>query len=75
MRLSIGAGISLPRQIITRIDAELGDVPRSRYVLRILERMHEDSHTKLRTKEKKGNQVMLDHSGVETSVIKQSPSS
>jgi hypothetical protein len=33
-------GISLPKQIISRIDLERGDVPRSKYLLRILERMY-----------------------------------
>ena len=30
-------GISLPTEIISRIDTERGDIPRSRYILRILQ--------------------------------------
>ena len=30
-------GISLPTEIITQTDAERGDIPRSRYILRILQ--------------------------------------
>ena len=30
-------GISLPTEIISKIDAERGDVPRSRYILRVLQ--------------------------------------
>jgi hypothetical protein len=30
-------GISLPAEIISKIDAERGDVPRSRYILRVLQ--------------------------------------
>jgi hypothetical protein len=29
-------GISLPAEIISKIDAERGDIPRSRYILRVL---------------------------------------
>ncbi len=35
-RHSISVGISLPRHIVSKIDAKRGDVPRSRYILRIL---------------------------------------
>ena len=34
----ISFGISLPRDIIEEIDNERGDIPRSRYILRILQR-------------------------------------
>jgi hypothetical protein len=37
MQSSIAVGISLPKDIISKIDAERGDIPRSRYLLRILE--------------------------------------
>ena len=30
-------GISFPKKILTRIDSERGDVPRSRYLLRVKE--------------------------------------
>lgn len=37
MQTSISVGISLPQDIILRIDAQRGDIPRSRWVLRLLE--------------------------------------
>jgi hypothetical protein len=40
MQSNFVLGISLPRQIIRQIDSERGDVPRSRYVLRILEKQY-----------------------------------
>jgi hypothetical protein len=40
MKSNLVLGISLPRQIIGQIDSERGDVPRSRYLLRILERQY-----------------------------------
>ena len=36
----IAFGISLPRDIVEKIDLERGDIPRSRYVLRILEKSY-----------------------------------
>ena len=33
-------GISLPKEFMQKIDVERGDVPRSRYVLRILEKQY-----------------------------------
>jgi hypothetical protein len=38
---SKGVGISLPTEVMRRIDIDRGDIPRSRYVLRILERQYE----------------------------------
>lgn len=38
MQTKIGVGISLPTKLMKRIDTDLGDVQRSRYVLRILEK-------------------------------------
>jgi hypothetical protein len=72
MQRTIVLGISLPRQIITRIDAERGDIPRSKYVLRVLERGHELKC--MHCREKKDSQESLDHDGVETAVVKQSSS-
>jgi metal-responsive CopG/Arc/MetJ family transcriptional regulator len=40
---STAVGISLPREIITRIDNERGDVSRSRYVLRIVQKAYRDN--------------------------------
>lgn len=36
----IPIGISFPKEVISRIDNERGDVPRSRYILRIVETQH-----------------------------------
>jgi hypothetical protein len=36
-------GFSLPSELIRKIDAERGDIPRSRYLLRILEKVYPSS--------------------------------
>jgi hypothetical protein len=33
----ISVGISFPKNILARIDSERGDIPRSRYLLRVIE--------------------------------------
>jgi len=38
MQSFVAIGVSLPRDIIEEIDNERGDIPRSRYILRILQR-------------------------------------
>jgi hypothetical protein len=40
MQSSLAVGISLPKEIVSRIDTERGDIPRSRYLLRLLERVY-----------------------------------
>ena len=40
MQSSIGIGISLPKDLMQKIDIDRGDIPRSRYVLRILEKQY-----------------------------------
>jgi metal-responsive CopG/Arc/MetJ family transcriptional regulator len=40
MQNSVAVGISLPTKLMKKIDVERGDVPRSRYVLRILEKQY-----------------------------------
>jgi hypothetical protein len=37
MRHSIPIGISLPKEIMSRIDTERGDISRSRFLLRLIE--------------------------------------
>jgi metal-responsive CopG/Arc/MetJ family transcriptional regulator len=37
MQSSIAVGISLPRDIMKKIDSERGDISRSRYLLRVLQ--------------------------------------
>ena len=41
MQVSIAVGISLPTKIIEKIDAERGDVSRSRYVLKMIKKFYE----------------------------------
>ena len=38
MQKSISVGISFPKKVIEKIDEERGDVSRSKYLLRVLER-------------------------------------
>jgi hypothetical protein len=40
MQVSIAVGISLPSKIVEKIDSERGDVPRSRYVLKMIEKFY-----------------------------------
>jgi metal-responsive CopG/Arc/MetJ family transcriptional regulator len=41
MQVSIAVGISLPTKIVEKIDAERGDVSRSRYVLKMIKKFYE----------------------------------
>jgi hypothetical protein len=38
-------GVSLPKEVVLRIDTERGDIPRSRYILRKLEEIYNQSST------------------------------
>jgi hypothetical protein len=40
MQNTIGVGVSMPKNIVSKIDAERGDVPRSRFLLRLLEKVY-----------------------------------
>lgn len=40
MHNCIAIGISLPKEIMKKIDTDRGDVPRSRYLLRMLEKQY-----------------------------------
>ena len=40
MQYKIAVGISLPTKLMKKIDVDRGDIPRSRYVLRILEKQY-----------------------------------
>ena len=40
MRRNTATGISLPNELMQKIDADRGDIPRSRYILRILEKIY-----------------------------------
>lgn len=41
MKYKYGFGISLPKELVKTIDAKRGDIPRSKYLLRILERIYD----------------------------------
>jgi hypothetical protein len=41
MQRYIAIGISLPRNVLSQIDGERGDIPRSRYILRILQGIYQ----------------------------------
>ena len=53
MQNYISVGISLPRKIMRRIDVERGDVSRSRYLLRLLERTYLPNKVEYLTGQKK----------------------
>ena len=40
MHNTICVGLSLPKEILKKIDKERQDIPRSKYVLRIIERLY-----------------------------------
>jgi hypothetical protein len=44
MKYKYGFGISLPNEIVKKIDTDRGDVPRSKHLLRILERKYGTVH-------------------------------
>jgi hypothetical protein len=60
MQESIAVGISLPRKLMSQIDSERGDISRSRFLLRLIERQGMVSNVET----KKVNDP-LDH-GIET---------
>ena len=43
MQRYIAIGISFPREIIIKIDTERGDIPRSRYLLRMIENTYKEN--------------------------------
>jgi hypothetical protein len=45
MQNYVTAGISLPKDILLEIDTERGDIPRNKYILRILQRMFANAGT------------------------------
>jgi hypothetical protein len=53
MQNYISVGISLPRKIMKKIDEERGDISRSRYLLRLLERTYVPSKIEHLTGQKK----------------------
>jgi hypothetical protein len=53
MQNYISVGISLPRKIMKKIDDERGDISRSRYLLRLLERTYLPNKVEYLTGQKK----------------------
>ena len=45
MQNYITAGLSLPKEVLLKIDKERGDIPRSKYILRILQRIFVNAGT------------------------------
>ncbi len=45
MQVSQSVGISLPVSLLKRIDSERGDIPRSRFLLRLLQLSHDNIET------------------------------
>lgn len=45
MQNCISIGISMPKEILSKIDLERGDIPRSKYVIRLLEVKYVDAGT------------------------------
>jgi hypothetical protein len=41
MRKTVTSGVSLPSELIHRIDKDRGDIPRSKYLLRILQKSYD----------------------------------
>jgi len=54
MQSYISVGFSLPRKIREKIDVERGDISRSRYLLRLLERVYISNEEHLRGQGVKG---------------------
>ena len=46
MANTISVGISFPKKVIEQIDMDRKDIPRSRYLLRLLERSHRERNIK-----------------------------
>jgi hypothetical protein len=47
MQYTIAVGISFPKKIMAKIDSERGDVPRSRFLLRLLEDRYTNTHIQI----------------------------
>jgi len=59
LKNSYPIGISLPKEIINKIDAERLDVPRSRYILRLIENVYKEEEKKNITTDNKRQQKLL----------------
>jgi metal-responsive CopG/Arc/MetJ family transcriptional regulator len=59
LKNSYPIGISLPKEVIKKIDAERLDVPRSRYILRLIENVYKKEEKKNITTDNKRQQKLL----------------
>jgi len=61
MQLNIAVGISLPRDIMKKIDSERGDISRSRYLLRVLQKAYiSDNNNRQKIQPENTDQNSLD---------------
>lgn len=61
MQLNIAVGISLPREIMKKIDSERGDISRSRYLLRVLQEAYiSDNNNRQKIQPENTDQNSLD---------------
>jgi hypothetical protein len=49
MQKTIGVGVSMPKNIVSKIDAERGDISRSRFLLRLLEKVYANTSPSIHT--------------------------
>jgi hypothetical protein len=60
-------GISMPNEIVRKIDIDRGDVPRSKYLLRILEKMYDTADDRyMDNVERNQSRDLRDRNGIET---------
>jgi hypothetical protein len=78
MKYSYGFGISLPKEIVKKIDIQRGDIPRSKYLLRILEKTYSPASSSMNTKHRKvernESQNLLNRNGIGTPDDQANPS-
>lgn len=60
MSNKITVGISLPKEKLAQIDSQRGDVPRSRFLLRLLERYSDSCNYKQQIQEGKQKTITTD---------------
>jgi hypothetical protein len=53
MQTKIGVGVSMPRKMISKIDAERGDISRSRFLLRLLEKVYTNTSSTIQIENNK----------------------
>ena len=53
MQNTVGVGVSMPKNIVSKIDAERGDISRSRYLLKLLEKVYANTSTSIQIENNK----------------------